>query len=209
MEEFFPGSFVTHLSKQKSDHLLILLCMKGDLNTPKQKKKRKRYMFEAMWLRDEGCADIVANAWEQCGDICSKIAHTSGQLSAWGRKKFADFAKELKDCRTRMEELMGEPQTANIIAEMKALDDRMDELENREELYWRQRSRQDWLTSGDKNTSFFHAKAKQCVTRNNIGCIKDEAANEFFDEDQITEVFASFYEGLFMSGGTRDSVEVT
>ena len=126
---FFPGSFVTHLSKRKSDHLPILLCMKGDINAPKTKKKRRLYRFETMWLRDEGCADIVATARERCGDICSKIAHTSGQLSAWGRKKFGDFAKELKDCRGRMEELMSEPQTANIIAEMKALDDRMDKLE--------------------------------------------------------------------------------
>ena len=47
------------------------------------------------------------------------------------------------------------------------------------------------------------------MARNNNGCIQDEAGNEFMDEEQIMEVFASFYEELFKSGCIGDSTAVT
>ncbi|XP_021748400.1 uncharacterized protein LOC110714214 [Chenopodium quinoa] len=141
----FSGSFVTHLSKRKSDHLPILLCFNEGVGKTKKKKKFKKYRFEEMWLRDETCGDIVKEAWNWGGDICLKFAHTSINLSTWSRNKFGDFIKEMKDCKGRMESLMGETQTEEIIAQIRDLDDKMDELEKREEAYWRQRSRQEWL----------------------------------------------------------------
>ncbi|KAL2931486.1 Phenylalanine ammonia-lyase 3 [Bienertia sinuspersici] len=93
----------------------------------------------------------------------------------------------MREYRNRMEKLMGETQTNEVIAQLKALDDRMDELEHREELYWRQRSRQDWLRNGDKNTSFFNAKAQQCCKRNNINKIKDLAGNSYDEEETDTK----------------------
>lgn len=58
---------------------------------------------------------------------------------------------------------------------MRVIDDRMDKLEQREEIYWRQRSEHDWLEWGDKNTSFFYNKAKQRAHRNDIDSLKDAA----------------------------------
>ncbi|KAL2931647.1 hypothetical protein RDABS01_037057 [Bienertia sinuspersici] len=116
--------------------------------------------------------------------------------------------RELKACKNEMALLMEEAQTKEVIAKMKSHDDRMDELENREELYWRQRSRQDWLKNGDKNTAFFHAKAKQRVARNNITIIRDEAGNIYDEEDQITEMLATHFETLFTSGGDVEPTHI-
>uniref|UniRef100_A0A803L0F3 Reverse transcriptase zinc-binding domain-containing protein n=1 Tax=Chenopodium quinoa TaxID=63459 RepID=A0A803L0F3_CHEQI len=164
--ECFPGSFVSHLTKRRSNHLPILLCIKEALELPKKKKKKKLYRFEEM-------------------------------LSAWSRQKFGDFINELHACRSQIEKLMNEAQTEEVISQMKTIDDRIDELERREEMYWKQRSRQDWLQHGDKNTTFFHTKTKQRAERNNIKKIKDEAGNEFDDEEKITEVFVNYFEGMF------------
>ncbi|XP_021770761.1 uncharacterized protein LOC110734950 [Chenopodium quinoa] len=76
-----------------------------------------------------------------------------------GSKHFGDFSKEMRDCKGKMEVLMREEPTDRVIADMRAIDAGMDELEKREEVYWHQRSRQEWITSGDKNTAFFHQKA--------------------------------------------------
>ena len=54
----FPGSFVTHLPKRKSDHLPLLLSIREAQPTRKKKKRRKQYRFEELWLRDENCATM-------------------------------------------------------------------------------------------------------------------------------------------------------
>uniref|UniRef100_A0A803LSW9 Endonuclease/exonuclease/phosphatase domain-containing protein n=1 Tax=Chenopodium quinoa TaxID=63459 RepID=A0A803LSW9_CHEQI len=113
-KDLFPGSFVSHLTKRRSDHLPILLCLKKKIEI----KEKKLY-----------------------------------------RKHFGDFSKEMRDCKGKMEVLMREEPTDRVIADMRAIDAGMDELEKREEVYWHQRSRQEWITSGDKNTAFFHQKA--------------------------------------------------
>ena len=206
--EKFPGTFVTHLSKRKLDHLPILCCARKLVDVTPKKRKCRLFRFEEMWLRDEHCEVVIENAWPGGGDFVSKMAQTTKKLGTWGRSKFGDFLKELADCRAKMENLMKETQTENVIAQMKALDYRMDELESREEMYWKQRSRQSWLQHGDKNTTFFHAKAKQRETRNNIVKLKDAAGNEYKDEDQITELLATFFEELFTTSGNVEVEEV-
>uniref|UniRef100_A0A803LYX4 DUF4216 domain-containing protein n=1 Tax=Chenopodium quinoa TaxID=63459 RepID=A0A803LYX4_CHEQI len=99
-----------------------------------------------MWLRDENCAEIVSEVWERGGDLCSKIASTSSRLSAWSREKFGDFVKEFQACRSAGETYKGRSiGGSEVIAQMWEIDNRIDELERREEIYWKQRSRHEWL----------------------------------------------------------------
>jgi len=51
-----------------------------------------------------------------------------------------------------------------------------------EEDMWQQRSRNYWLKSGDRNTSFFHTKASNKHQRNIISRIKN--SNNVWQEDE-------------------------
>ncbi|XP_048498315.1 uncharacterized protein LOC104897505 [Beta vulgaris subsp. vulgaris] len=126
----------------------------------------------------------------------------------WSRKTFGNTAKEIRKCQQQMKELMELEPTLDVVERMKATDARMEELERREEVYWHQHSRQDWIASGDKNTSFFHQKAKQREQRNRVQCIKNEAGTIFEDEDEIADCFADYFDNLFRSnlGGETDPV---
>ncbi|XP_039062764.1 uncharacterized protein LOC120207353 [Hibiscus syriacus] len=52
-----------------------------------------------------------------------------------------------------------------------------------EELLWKQKSQSDWITSGDRNTEFFHQKAKIRKFKNNISSLK-LADNEWCNDEE-------------------------
>ena len=58
-----------------------------------------------------------------------------------------------------------------------------------EEKMWHQRSRNNWLKAGDKNTTFFHTKATNRHQRNNISKILDENNRWLEDADHIGQTF--------------------
>ncbi|KAL2923822.1 Aspartyl/glutamyl-tRNA(Asn/Gln) amidotransferase subunit C [Bienertia sinuspersici] len=123
-----------------------------------------------MLLREASCLEVIANAWEGGHDVCINIRRTSEKFSKWSNSIFGNFAKEMRECKARMQKLMEEDQTQEIIDQMRAIDERMDELEEREELYWRQ-----WKF------------------------IYDEAGMMHEDEKQVAEVFVTHFESLFKS----------
>ena len=96
-----------------------------------------------------------------------------------------------------MSDLLAKQPSMENIARMRDIDSRMDELETREEVYWKQRSRQEWLTHGDGYKKFRHEKAKQTVVRNHISRIKNGAGQIFEEEEDIAEVFVRHFEDLF------------
>lgn len=71
------------------------------------------------------------------------LTRVAQKLTSWSRRKYGDAAKELRECRQTMGRLMEEEQSAEVIAEMRNVDARMNEIESREEVYWKQRSRQE------------------------------------------------------------------
>ncbi|KAL2905789.1 ATP-binding cassette sub-family G member 8 [Bienertia sinuspersici] len=63
------GSYVTHLSKRRSNHLSILLTVVTCPNLVKKKKKKKLFHFEEIWLSDDSSEAIINNAWGQHGSV--------------------------------------------------------------------------------------------------------------------------------------------
>ncbi|CAA7048221.1 unnamed protein product [Microthlaspi erraticum] len=68
-----------------------------------------------------------------------------------------------------------------------------------EEKYWRQRSRQMWLSLGDKNSGYFHAATRGRRARNNISVIEDEKGNAVYDEVNIERVITHYFTEMFTS----------
>ena len=206
--EMFNGSLVTHLEKRKSDHLPLIVSIRKSIINAQKRRPRKLFRFEEMWLKEESCEDTIKKAWQPEEDVCRNITRTARELRGWSKETFGGVAKELRECKMSMGKLMEEEPTAENLNQMRALDERMDELEAREEIYWRQRSRQDWLKYGDKNSKFFHAKAKQRASRNNIARIKDESGLVYEEEGEIAELFVQHFETLFTANESVESAPV-
>lgn len=80
-----------------------------------------------------------------------------------------------------------------------------------EEKLWQQRSHAHWLSSGDKNTNFFHNKASQHFRRNKIEGLRDNDRNLCVDNEGISILLVSYYQQLFITSnpnGIEDVLEV-
>lgn len=82
------------------------------------------------------------------------------------------------------------------------MEDELSKLLEKEEAYWRQRSRAIWLKEGDKNTSFFHNKANQRQKRNTIKKTRDQHGNWIHGRKLLAETIRNYFMGLFASEST-------
>ena len=53
----------------------------------------------------------------------------------------------------------------------------VNDLLQKQEIMWRQRSRVDWLKEGDLNTSFFHGRASMRKRKNKISKLKSSSGD--------------------------------
>ena len=77
-----------------------------------------------------------------------------------------------------------------------------------EEEMWKQRSRNCWLKSGDRNTAFFHEKASKRQQRNTITRLLDSNGQWQDEEDIMGNMFVDYFQELFTSSNPIVSEEL-
>ena len=96
----FPSSRIHHLDAYHSDHKPILLNPDSEVN--RFYKKRRSFRFEAMWLRDKSCEEVIRDS---CGDgmaqptawgFNSKVLTCQSNLRVWNKKTFGHVRNSLK-----------------------------------------------------------------------------------------------------------------
>ena len=198
--DIFPDAKVFHLTSSVSDHSPLTLRMA--LNMRKRKAKRM-FRFEAMWLKDQGCEEVVQKAWEDGmigstgSTLESCLEKCRSSLEAWNKIVFGHVGRKVAELQKRLEWLELQPSSMEINKDMKRTRSDLNIWLEKEDDIWRQRSRINWLQSGDRNTSFFHAKASARQKKNFIEGILDE--NEVWqeDEEKVADVMVKYYEELF------------
>ena len=73
---------------------------------------------------------------------------------------------------------------------------------------WKQRAKLHWFKEGDRNTSYFHAKASSWFQKNSIVGIFDEQENWEDDELAVAKVFEDYYSKFFTSTSPTDFSEI-
>ena len=87
---------------------------------------------------------------------------------------------------------------------MKTLQKEINGLLDKVSQMWQQRSRIQWLQSGDKNTKFFHGTATQRKRKNFIKGLKDDEGVWHEEENQVSGLLIEYYSQLFSTSHPHD-----
>ena len=124
-----------------------------------------------------------------------------GMIKEWNTKVFKNVFKQKQDVSKKLENvnsvIIQKGLTPDLYHEQKSLKEEWEELCNRQEIYWRQKSHELWLRDGDKNTILFHEIARDKREVNTIFSIKHSEFGHLIEVDNgIKEEGVHFFSNL-------------
>ncbi|XP_065637920.1 uncharacterized protein LOC136071032 [Quercus suber] len=157
--EFFKSPQVHHLVESTSNHCILTI---SDLPPPTHKNKR-RFHFEAIWIKREDCREIIKAAWDSSSlsatpkGVASNLKRCASALANWNQNVVGNISKQFQEKRRTLSSFTMDDQQGSQEADINHLRNEINDLLDSEETLWRQRSKVHWYRERDRNTKFFHA----------------------------------------------------
>ncbi|CAN0830410.1 hypothetical protein LINGRAHAP2_LOCUS1391 [Linum grandiflorum] len=196
------GDYKVHvLTRVCSDHnpLLVVTSQFGALRRP--------WRFELMWLEHDNFGSFLQQVWnaelEGSGGffrVAKRLKVLKEKLKEWNRDIFKCNESEIGRCLALVVVLDGEEERGEWSEEKRIrrcmIKLELDKLLRRQEISWKQKSKEVGLTLGDRNTKFFHKMACHNQRRNTMDRLE---VNGLVVEDQalIAQAVVSYYMGLY------------
>lgn len=203
---------VQHLNFHHSDHRPIIMEF-SSTNVPNQASfRKKKVKMEEFWTEMEGSRKAFKEAWTATNNISninftSRIQEGLVEMSRWNRNRLQGSiigAIDRKEREIQALELCPNQMNADSISKAER---ELETLLREEESYWKIRTREDWLKSGDKNTKWFHQRASFRKKKNEIKGILDERNRWTENEEEIGQIATTFFKKLLTSNyPTKESI---
>lgn len=125
-------------------------------------------------------------------------------LTQWSRESFPNNRKLINELLEKLNACKNDCCDENGRTKAADIAKQIDCLWEKEEQYWAQRSRVQWLSYGDKNTKFFHTTTVQRRQRNKVSRIRNSNGVWVEKDEEVASCFSSFFKDLFHTVGDRD-----
>ncbi|KAL5786962.1 hypothetical protein ACOSP7_003911 [Xanthoceras sorbifolium] len=151
------------------------------------------------------CYSVICSAWggfdsETSGrGLRDKLVMCADRLEKWSKVKFGSLKKAIDRIRCEINLLYDRKQSELVLNVIKSRERDLENLLSKEELYWKQRSKVDWLLAGDKNSKFFHRRATARKKKNQISSLLDSRGVRRESEQGMSSVIFDYFSDLFRS----------
>ena len=204
--QIFDDCTVENIITTTSDHYAILVTIARRDEKVRNEPIQQSFKFEAAWMRASDYDHMIEEYWKvhkggitSIDNTWSALNKLSCSLQEWSRVSFGSVKKEIRKLEKRLTSIRRNNIVSNNSDEERDIKKRLSELFEREEIMARQQSRVEWLREGDRNTSFFHARASARRRNNIIKFLRKVDGSRCEDSEGIKGMVYDFYTSLFTS----------
>jgi hypothetical protein len=154
----FPGYRVINGEPRHCDHRPLIIDTHSVERCRRSPARGLTPRFEANWFEEEGCTDIIQDAWETEVNMYQKIVTGAvkgvlGELVNWSRNStLGDMEKRISRLKRDLEACRRRTIRPDQVRREQVIRFKLNKLEEQRDLYWRQRAHVNWMKNGDKNT---------------------------------------------------------
>lgn len=204
-----PQSHVQHLTFPGSDHIPLMVRIRGEATRNWDSRSRGRrnrpWRFNAHWVRKEECEKVVREGWESalapdCFDrLFQGIEACQFGLRQWSRDIHNNPRSHIEQLREHLHTLSTGPQTEQTRTEGAALRAELEKVYTDEDIFWRQRSKVTWAREGDRNTAYFHNAATARKDNNTIRGLFNRGGVWCEEDGEVEDIVTGYFEELFQT----------
>ncbi|XP_019157960.1 PREDICTED: uncharacterized protein LOC109154682 [Ipomoea nil] len=192
----FSEATVSHLPMLSSDHCPLLINTGRDQTV----STCRSFKFNMAWTTHATFQALVHGTWNTESDLKINMRVLAGALKEWNVNTFGNIFYRKKRLLSRLKGIQQglaiQPRPDLLKLERKLRHELEDTL-YQEELLWFQRSKEEWIVSGDRNTRFYHAATSVKSKHDRIKVLKDDIGNTLSEEKQLMDHVLKYFVGLF------------
>ncbi|XP_059074835.1 uncharacterized protein LOC131874904 [Cryptomeria japonica] len=194
------------------DHLPLSLSIAQEM-----RNQKNYFIFQIMWWRDEAFLDNLKIWWQE-GNIYSsspsfkftkRIQYLKNRIKDWNKNSFKNIFAEKSRIEKKLEEISSKVMQFGMTNEEFELEKELKtqylEILKREELYWKDKSRELCIFEGDLNTKCFHASSKARRINNRICSIKDKNGKLKNSDTELERIALEYFEEIMGSSKEGNS----
>ncbi|XP_031099664.1 uncharacterized protein LOC116003863 [Ipomoea triloba] len=191
-----PNTVVEHLPMIQSDHSPLLITTDPSAGTT----RGNIFRFNMAWAVNPGFLPLIHHNWKTDKSLEANKSDMAKVLTEWNKNTVGNIFQN----KNRLLARIGGVQkrlTSKVTPELIRLDRKLrlelEETLHQEELIWFQRSRESWITSGDRNTRFYHIATTIKSNQKKIKALKDDDGSWVTEENEVRGLVRNYFERLY------------
>ncbi|KAE8691881.1 hypothetical protein F3Y22_tig00110865pilonHSYRG00305 [Hibiscus syriacus] len=191
-----------------SDHCFLLLDT-SPLQPLETSQWEDYFRFEECWRDDPGCIQRVEAAWDP-GSVSTlaKLLAVGSNLRGWQLERRTADQNTISSLQSSLHNLLQRPMSEHQLHEFALLREDLMKRLARNEVYWKQRSRVQWLSHGDVNSRYFHSRSSGRRRKNKIRGIFRVDGSLVDDMDSLLAEVHNYFLTAYQRTGSTPSTEL-